>query len=280
MELSTTINFFLWPYDGTTAQYRQHLQRYHSLGYTALDAIFAGAEAKTSPLMSDNWQHFIHDICDEAAKLGIKFAQGHLPYYADFSQVNDAKEEAIRRAIVAFADMGVPWAATHPANMGTGSKEYNLQYFLQHIEAAKKAGVGIAIENIFDSGNRRHYCGVVEELIDLVDAFGDPSAVGICWDFGHGNIMYPKSQAGCLQAIGERLKMVHVHDNNGHTDQHLPPFFGNVNWQEVVLTLRAIGYDGTFSFEVVNHTYKVCEALMMSEWRHVRTIGEYLLCKQ
>jgi len=278
MRLSTTINFFIIQNDGTTEPYKAHVRRYHKLGYKALDAIFCGADGNNSPLMDANWERFVHDICDEAEKLGIKYCQGHLPYYADFAQKNDTREEAIRRSLLAFGKMGVQWAATHPGSVGAApeSKIFNREYFAPHIEFAKRQGVGIALENIFDSGNVRHYCGVVEELVDLVDSFNDP-AVGVCWDFGHGNIMYPKSQAGCLRTIGSRLKMTHVHDNNGKSDQHLPPFFGNINWEEVVQTLREVNYTGAFSFEVVNHTYKISETLMMSEWAHVKAVGDYLL---
>ena len=47
--------------------------------------------------------------------------------------------------------------------------------------------------------------------------------------------------------------MLHLNDNNGFTDQHLPPLMkmqGGVKWKEVFEALDAIGYDGYYNFEL------------------------------
>ena len=285
MTLSTTINFFILSQDGGIQTNLNHIRRYHDLGYTHLDAILIGADSPTSPIMSDGeeWRSFAHTVREEADKLGISFIQAHLPYYNNFctEPILPRREEAITRVLEVCGILGVKWAVNHPGTVqkttdyAAKSKKACIEYFSPQIETAKKHGVGFAIENLFDSGGNRSYCGTVEELIDLVDSFKDDS-VGICWDFGHGNLMYP-DQTEPLKQIGSRLKMTHVHDNNGQSDQHLPPFSGNIDWPAVVRALREIGYTGAFSFEVVNRTFKHSEALGMSEWAHVKKIGEFLL---
>ena len=43
---------------------------------------------------------------------------------------------------------------------------------------------------------------------------------------------------------------VHLHDNDGRSDLHLPPGAGTIDWAAVVLALKDAGYDGTITLEV------------------------------
>ena len=59
----------------------------------------------------------------------------------------------------------------------------------------------------------------------------------MCYDSGHENFLTP--HANFLQKHGDRLMCVHLHDNNGLTDQHKIPFTGSVNWEYVALSLAS-----------------------------------------
>ena len=43
---------------------------------------------------------------------------------------------------------------------------------------------------------------------------------------------------------------MHVHDNKGRFDEHLPLGVGNVDWPEAARALRGASYDGTVTLEV------------------------------
>lgn len=289
MRLSTTVNFFIYPGDGTMAPYFDDLRHYHALGYRALDAIFCSADAEGSPLWRDDWRDWAQRIAEEAARLDITFIQTHLPYY-NFSPsgggLREGTEEIVRRSIHCTGILGAKWTVSHPATdfeqplMVEASREANLAYFAPHVVLAKEVGVGICIENMADfagQGYDRSYCATVEELCELVDTLqARHGNAGICWDFGHANLVY-KDQAACLRYIGKRLKMTHVHDNSGQRDEHLTPFRGNVNWQSAMAALREIGYEGDFSFEIRRMPLSVPRALHDSLWTHAKHVGEYLL---
>ena len=85
--------------------------------------------------------------------------------------------------------------------------------------------------------------------MDLCDAFGDPEHVGICYDFGHANLTGGSHRQN-LNAIGKRLKAVHVQDNHGQSDEHLLPFFGSIDWEQAMLGLAESGYTGDLTFEI------------------------------
>lgn len=44
--------------------------------------------------------------------------------------------------------------------------------------------------------------------------------------------------------------MLHLHDNYGTRDDHSMPYFGTIDWDEIMRALRDIGYEGTFNYEV------------------------------
>lgn len=54
--------------------------------------------------------------------------------------------------------------------------------------------------------------------------------------------------------LGKRIKALHIHDNNGATDQHLMPYVGTINWDDFCNSLHDIGYDGDLSFETFAQT--------------------------
>jgi sugar phosphate isomerase/epimerase len=110
------------------------------------------------------------------------------------------------------------------------------------LPVAEEAGVDIAIENLPPG-----FLGSEpEDLAAILDAFESPR-LGICLDTGHANLT-----GGCdrwLDAIGEQINMVHLHDNAGDTDSHLPPGMGTIDWPRLQKRLRACGYDGPWVSE-------------------------------
>ncbi|MDX9978792.1 MAG: sugar phosphate isomerase/epimerase family protein [Lentisphaeria bacterium] len=100
-------------------------------------------------------------------------------------------------------------------------------------------GVRLAFENMIRD-NFTHIGSLLAEY--------PADRVGLCYDSGHGN-MNPGALAS-LDALRERLIAVHLHDNDGQSDQHQPPFFGTVDWPALAGILAASSYRKPLSFEV------------------------------
>src|SRR5699024_3682689 len=122
------------------------------------------------------------------------------------------------------------------------SIRYNHEFYAPIIELAMKENVGIAYENMIEYPERCKFTARAEELAALVDSYRD-KRIGACWDFGHGNRMY-NDLSRPLKVLGKRLVALHVNDNTGISDLHLPPFHGTINWEDVMRTLKEIGYAG------------------------------------
>jgi sugar phosphate isomerase/epimerase len=167
-------------------------------------------------------------------------------------------EELIRRSIIASAMLGVKWTVTHPGTVYSAgpdmsvSQKRNLEYYSVHVKTAQECGIGIALENEFEyrSAPYQHmFCASPYELVQLVDSFSDPKHVGVCYDFGHGNLVGGFHRQN-LNIIGQRLKAIHVQDNHGLKDEHLMPFHGDIDWEDAMAGLADIDYKGDLTYEI------------------------------
>jgi sugar phosphate isomerase/epimerase len=100
--------------------------------------------------------------------------------------------------------------------------------------------IKIAIENIPN-----------DDFIVIKSLLNDYSAefLGLCYDSGHGNIGKCEGLK-FLEQVKDRLVCIHLHDNDGESDQHKNPFYGTVNWAEVMKVIRESSYDKPLNLEV------------------------------
>ena len=68
-----------------------------------------------------------------------------------------------------------------------------------------------------------------------------------CWDTGHANIEGPQYQQ--ILDLGDDLYALHINDTRGNQDEHIIPFFGTMNMDEILHALQDINYQGTFTLE-------------------------------
>lgn len=73
-------------------------------------------------------------------------------------------------------------------------------------------------------------------------------AVRVCLDTGHTALGGHWRQF--VRVAGSRLAHVHVHDNRGQWDDHLPPGDGVIDWVDVANSLVETNYDGWLMLEV------------------------------
>lgn len=75
----------------------------------------------------------------------------------------------------------------------------------------------------------------------------DP-AVGVCLDTGH--TWLGGHWRRFVEVAGARLIHLHIHDNHGYADDHLPPGEGVIDWATVRQSLDDAGYDGWAMLEL------------------------------
>jgi sugar phosphate isomerase/epimerase len=107
----------------------------------------------------------------------------------------------------------------------------------QLIAAAKPLGIRLAFENVGYHGASIYdfdeYCHALNGLDDTV---------GYLVDTGHAHIN-GWDVAAMIDRVQDRLYGIHLHDNGGDADQHLPIYEGNLNWPEIFESIRRIPRD-------------------------------------
>ncbi|MEM1666947.1 MAG: sugar phosphate isomerase/epimerase family protein [Nitrososphaerota archaeon] len=110
-------------------------------------------------------------------------------------------------------------------------------------EKANEYGMMIMLENTDDKA------ATLEELICLLDSKNIKATLDVGHAFSnyHGN---NKSLTDFIKMLGSRITHVHLSDNFGAGDLHLPIGVGRICWREVMSELKDLGYDGTITLEV------------------------------
>ena len=84
--------------------------------------------------------------------------------------------------------------------------------------------------------------------IDELNAIAGEKRFGFCLDVGH-LLLLGIDPCNAIEALGDRLVTLHVHDNNGIDDGHTLPYLGVCNWKRFVKGLRESGYQGNLNYE-------------------------------
>lgn len=266
--VSTSIHLYF--NDGLTLN--EQIEKHIQAGFKFLDFNFLDWQnVPNSPLLSDAWESWILSAKETAEKLGACFNQAHAPvpclrFATDYEGLVNAQRRAMHACDILGIRQMVYHALPNPAAYGIKDDwlTANRQYFSELIEDARRYSVGICIENVWPvckfSGD---YNWNTDTLLELVDSF-DPEVVGVCWDTGHGNLTgngrnYKRdacpellpygNQYENLTKVGKRLRALHINDNNGLDDDHMMPYTGTIQWDDVIRALDDIGYEHSFTFE-------------------------------
>lgn len=73
----------------------------------------------------------------------------------------------------------------------------------------------------------------------------------ILLDVGHANIQQKTNQTkNFFKKFGKKICHIHVSDNHGEKDEHLAIGKGNINWKEIIKTIKEFNYNKTTTIEV------------------------------
>ena len=186
-----------------------------------------------------------------AGDLGVSFPQGHLWLTCDITGADsDRILDQLRRWLDLFVGVGVRAGVLHPGGEAMRRNGAEPDAVLDRQVKMLRALCGhlrgsdlvICLENV--SGTLE-----ADGLLAILEAVGD-DRLGICLDTGHLNLG-SGDQAGFIRKAGERLKALHLADNEGQTDQHLMPYGrGTIDWGKVMGALKELPYEGLLNLEI------------------------------
>ncbi len=208
-------------------------------------------ELAMSMVDDDAWRASLFMLGNRAAARGLTIPVCHLPFAMpspDDDRAMSAFAHALSRGLDAAAFLHIPAAVIHPIVRHSSRTGYdawrnqNIAFLSLLRKKAHRLGVQLVVENMAGIPYPTHpteavYGSRAEDLRVIADRLD----MSICWDTGHAHLTN-LNQAAELTVVGDRLRMLHLHDNDGCHDRHLIPFTGTVDWQNVADGLRTIAY--------------------------------------
>lgn len=208
-----------------------------------------------------------------AGAAGIRIHQMHMPYPlyvpGGSREINDYLWNTVApKSMKICALMGCRYIVIHgfklAHHLGSEAAEWEQTERLLHALApmAKELGITMCIENLYRSVGGHIVEGpccnarkAAERIDRLNDQYGEEVA-GFCFDTGHANLVGIDFE-DFIRTLGKRLKVLHIHDNDGRGDLHQIPFTFTrtrenrvtTDWDGFLCGLRAVEFDQVLSFE-------------------------------
>ena len=188
------------------------------------------------------------------AERNFEVSQGHLWLKV---KICEDDVETLFRWIDLYEAIGIRNMVLHcdnlvETNLSVAEKtEKNVEKLSLLARYVKGRALTICLENLRPHGREDLVLidSSIEQLLSIIERVDSPN-FGVCLDTGHLNLTH-KNQREFILTAGEKLKALHIADNQGVIDQHLMPFNkGNVNFVEVVQALREVNYQGLFNLEI------------------------------
>lgn len=254
---------------------RKALELAAQAGFDAVDmdveAYGKGVLPNVYDMPQEEFRAYFKDIKAHADALGIVINQTHnlVDAFTPNEEYNRRLALIAKRGIEATAILGAKYTIFHCISTfqwGYGVPDetmhaQNQRMYEEFIPYAESYGVNITLESF----GRVTVGGVkgFDHFADPAKMLGELEAMptqnkAFCVDSGHAHA----AVGGGYPAIGDHIRVfkdyirvLHLHDNNGESDQHLLPGQGTINWKELFETLKEIGYDGYINYELSLTTF-------------------------
>lgn len=246
-------------------------------------------------------EHFFTPHKKAAEASGITIHQVHMPYpiYVPTGEkdINDYLwNEVAPKSMQLCHFLDCPYIVIHGLKLAKylGSEEEEWKRTEEFIDSiapmAKEMGIIICIENLYESIGGHLVegpCCSVRKAVERIDRINDryhAEVLGFCFDTGHANLVGIDFES-FLTALGDRLKVLHIHDNDGIQDLHQIPFTftktrenkSSTDWEGFIRGMRNIGFDKTLSFETAPVLKAFPEEMKQDALQFIARIGKYFV---
>lgn len=235
-------------------------------GFDGADMGLFRMKNQEHPWNGANWLEHAENLKSAYLDAGVPFVQTHAPFnfkqMDDHGFVADVYYPTMIRSIEFSAALGAQYVIVHPMHHIPYYEnrqelfEMNMEQYRKLIPVAKSNGIKIAVENMFQRDKLRgghvvdSTCSRPEEFCRYVDTL-DSDYIVACLDIGHTTLISGNASPDeYIRILGhERLKTLHVHDNDYKSDRHVIPFSGLIDWYQVTKALGEINYTGDMVYE-------------------------------
>ena len=231
----------------------ERIRELHRAGFRYVD-LSMYAFTPDHAYMQNDWQDAVLALRKEADALGMTFVQAHSqggnPLKDDADHISFLLD-ATKRSIEICQMLGIQNTVVHSGHAkGVCKEEWfekNRLFYKELFPTMERCGVNVLIENSTAANMKDQY--FVNSGKDMVEflRFADHPQLHACWDTGHANCEGPQYED--ILTLGDELYAIHYNDNHGAKDEHLLPYLGTLNHDEVMNALIDADFKGYFTLE-------------------------------
>ena len=231
----------------------ERIRELHLAGFRYID-LNMYTITRDSVYMKDGWRDAVLNLKSLAEELGMEFVQAHSPGgnpLSDDEEYLDFLCQATIRSIEICGILGIKNTVVHNGVAEAVTKEEwffrNREFYKKLFPAMERCGVNVLCENstVSNMGDK-YFINSGADMYDFIKYVGHPMVHG-CWDTGHANC--EGNQYDEIMALRDELYAIHYNDNHGGKDEHVAPFLGTLNHDEVIRALIDSRFGGYFTLE-------------------------------
>lgn len=181
----------------------------------------------------------------------------HLPTFVYTAHLTDAIRRASLNEMIesleVAGELGAQKVVVHPGyidGLAVHVQDHALNLAFESLdkigERGRQLGITLCVENMFPRA------GPFAEPDDLDAVFRSFPDFKFVLDTGHANIgdNTGRRVLDFIERHHQRLEHLHLSDNSGYVDEHLPLGYGTIGFKAVARALRQVGYDKTATLEI------------------------------
>lgn len=213
-------------------------------------------------------------------KYGIACSQAHAPYYFKYGSPQDESDFqylAIKRSMEAAGIMGIDHIVLHGVrgpypSASKKSIEFNYGFLKGFEPLCEKYNVKISIENLSGAFT---YPDLMNVMIEKLDSPWYTMLV----DIGHALCRGGIQPGDFIRQLNSgKLTGLHVQDTHGIEDEHMLPYMGNIDFDDLLHALYETGYQGDFTYEACSYlTIYGAKGLLEPALRFEAAVGRKLI---
>lgn len=239
-----------------------------------------------------------HKEAAEAA--GVRINQMHMPYPNYVPGAPEELNEYLSKTVApksmeVCAFFECPYIVVHgfklAKELGSEREEWDrTEEFLESLAPmAREFNITVCVENIYTNIGTHIVDGpccdaakAVERIDRMNEKYG-AEVLGFCFDTGHANLVGLDFEDFII-TLGNRLKVLHIHDNDGIEDLHQIPFTftknrenkSSTDWNGFIAGLKKIKFDKVLSFETAPVLSAFPDRMKQDVLSFIAQIGEFL----
>ena len=249
-------------------------------GFDGVDLSFYWASAENN-LLGDDYRERAQAMKTLLRENKLQCRQTHAPFdfrYGEAMDFSNLHYLEIVRSIEFSALLGAKQIIIHGIKVPEGARSeeslvYNYQYYQSFGPFCREFDIQIGVENLITSVFPEPQ--YLNRMLSMLDS---PYYIA-CIDLGHAIIAGTAPEDYLQRVLPGKIQGLHVHDNDGKTDEHMLPYIGVLNWEAIVKALADIRYTGDFTLEIYRFLDNFDAALLGDALAFSAKVGRYLMDK-